>query len=130
LPQSGAHSSSARAWSTDDPDRARVFAAGEHRAAVEQELNVLNDAPAWLKWSRDGRPAPEWLEWLTAVRGILQGGGRSLAAGALGWILGRSVRTVPIPGFRTVAQVEDNLGAHEHGPLSADELRQVEELLS
>jgi aryl-alcohol dehydrogenase-like predicted oxidoreductase len=87
LPQSGAHSSSARAWSTDDPDRARVFAAGEHCAAVQHELNVA------------------------------------------GWILGRSVRTVPIPGFRTVAQVEDNLGAHEHGPLSADELRQVEELL-
>jgi aryl-alcohol dehydrogenase-like predicted oxidoreductase len=163
----------AYAWSTDDPDRARVFAAGEHCAAVQHELNVLSDAPAlielcethglasinrsplamglltgkfdagsrlppndirgqapaWLKWFRDGRPAPEWLERLTAVRGILQGGGRSLAAGALGWILGRSLRTVPIPGFRTVAQVEDNLSALEHAPLSADELRQVEELL-
>jgi aryl-alcohol dehydrogenase-like predicted oxidoreductase len=163
----------AYAWSTDDPERARVFAEGEHCAAVQHELNVLSDAPElirlceseglasvnrsplamglltgkfdadaqlpaddirgkapdWLKWFRDGRPAPEWLERLETVREILRSGGRSLAAGALGWILARSGRTIPIPGFRAVAQVEDNLSALEHGPLSAGQLREIEELL-
>jgi aryl-alcohol dehydrogenase-like predicted oxidoreductase len=163
----------AYAWSTDDPERARVFAQGEHCAAVQHELNVLSDAPElirlceseglasvnrsplamglltgkfdadaqlpaddirgkapdWLKWFRDGRPAPEWLERLETVKEILQSGGRSLAAGALGWILARSGRTIPIPGFRTVAQVEDNLSALEHGPLSAEQLREIEELV-
>jgi aryl-alcohol dehydrogenase-like predicted oxidoreductase len=42
---------------------------------------------------------------------------------------GRSERTVPIPGFRTVAQVEDNLTALKHGPLTAEQLREIEALL-
>jgi aryl-alcohol dehydrogenase-like predicted oxidoreductase len=163
----------AYAWSTDDADRARVFAEGRHCVAVQHELNVLHDAPAllelceseglasvnrsplamglltgkftaesrlaagdirgqapeWLRWFRDGRPAGEWLQKLAAVREILTGSGRTLAQGALGWILARSERTIPIPGFRTVAQVEDNLRALEHGPLAADELREIERLL-
>jgi aryl-alcohol dehydrogenase-like predicted oxidoreductase len=36
---------------------------------------------------------------------------------------------VPIPGCRTVAQVEENAGALAHGPLSAAELADVEKLL-
>jgi len=35
-------------WSTDDPDRAAVFAAGPHCAAVQHQLNVLTDAPRML----------------------------------------------------------------------------------
>jgi aryl-alcohol dehydrogenase-like predicted oxidoreductase len=163
----------AYAWSTDDPERARVFAQGAHCAAVQHELNVLQDAPAmlalcederlasinrsplamglltgkftsesrlpandvrgdapeWLKYFRDGRPAEEWLERLTAVREILTGDGRSPAAGALAWILARSDRTIPIPGFRTVEQVEQNLaGLHDH-PLSAEQMGEIERLL-
>jgi hypothetical protein len=48
--------------------------------------------------------------------GALPGAGRSPAQGALAWIWGRSPRTVPIPGFRNVAQVEDNAGALASGP--------------
>jgi aryl-alcohol dehydrogenase-like predicted oxidoreductase len=32
-------------WSTDDPERARFFADGEHCAAVQNQMNVLDDAP-------------------------------------------------------------------------------------
>lgn len=35
-------------WSTDDADAARVFAAGEHCAAVQHDLNVVRDAPEVL----------------------------------------------------------------------------------
>ena len=35
-------------WSTDDPARAAVFAAGPHCAAVQHQLNVLGDAPEML----------------------------------------------------------------------------------
>ncbi|WP_052849477.1 aldo/keto reductase [Streptomyces avicenniae] len=35
-------------WSTDDPERARLFAEGEHCAAVQVNLNVLQDAPEML----------------------------------------------------------------------------------
>ncbi|MFD8966705.1 aldo/keto reductase [Streptomyces sp. NPDC059568] len=36
------------AWSTDDPERAALFAEGEHCAAVQHACNVLEDAPEML----------------------------------------------------------------------------------
>lgn len=35
-------------WSTDDPERAKVFAAGEHCASVQHQLNVFEPNPAML----------------------------------------------------------------------------------
>jgi aryl-alcohol dehydrogenase-like predicted oxidoreductase len=35
-------------WSTDDPERARLFASGRRCTAVQSQLNVLSDAPAVL----------------------------------------------------------------------------------
>jgi aryl-alcohol dehydrogenase-like predicted oxidoreductase len=40
-------------WSTDDVDRARAFAEGEHCTAIEHRLNVLHDAPAMLELCRE-----------------------------------------------------------------------------
>jgi len=40
-------------WSTDDVERARVFAEGEHCTAIEHRLNVLHDAPAMLELCRE-----------------------------------------------------------------------------
>lgn len=82
-------------------------------------------SPAWMKYFKDGKPAPEWLAKLTAVREILKSGGRTLAQGALAWLWARSPQTIPIPGFRTVAQVEENCGALRHGPLTPDQMRQI-----
>src|ERR687885_1862349 len=83
----------------------------------------------WLQYFQDGRPNPEWLARLEAVREILTSGGRSLAQGALAWIWGRSERTGPIPGFRTVAQVEENGQALELGPLTPEQMQEVEGIL-
>lgn len=162
------------AWSTDDPERAAVFAQGPHCAAVQHELNVFHDAPEmlnlcqqqnlasinrsplamgllsgkftaasrlpeddvrgrqpeWLRFFADGRPTPTWLARMDAVQDILTGGGRTAAQGALAWIWARSERTLPIPGFRTVAQVRENIGALERGPLAPDQLRQLGLLLA
>jgi aryl-alcohol dehydrogenase-like predicted oxidoreductase len=163
----------AYAWSTDDPGLARLFAGGPRFAAVQHELNVLNDVPEllalceelglasvdrgplgmglltgkfqpgstlaaddirgtdpdWMTWFRGGRPAPEWLERLAAVREVLTSGGRTLTQGALAWIWARSPRTVPIPGFRTVAQVEENAAAMAAGPLTTAQFAEVGTLL-
>ncbi|MDD5264441.1 MAG: aldo/keto reductase [Candidatus Bipolaricaulis sp.] len=35
-------------WSTDDPERARLFAKGPHCAAIELRLNLFDDAPEML----------------------------------------------------------------------------------
>jgi len=161
-------------WSTDLPDRARVFAEGEHCSAVQLQLNVLDDnaemialceaenlaalnrgplamglltgkytaetkvsiddvrgerSPAWMGYFKDGKPNPVWMKKLDAVREVLTSDGRTLAQGALAWLWARSEKTLPIPGFRTVAQVEENCGALHLGALNAEQMQQIEDLL-
>lgn len=69
------------------------------------------------------------LEKLDDLRDILTSGGRTLAQGALAWIWARSETTVPIPGIRTVQQATENAGAMDFGPLTADQMRQIDEIL-
>ncbi|MFO7635638.1 MAG: aldo/keto reductase, partial [Caldilinea sp.] len=56
-------------------------------------------------------------------------GGRTLAQGALAWLWARSATTLPIPGFRTVAQVEENCGAMAFGPLTPSQMAQIDAIL-
>jgi aryl-alcohol dehydrogenase-like predicted oxidoreductase len=72
------------------------------------------------------------LKVVDALKEILTSGGRSMAQGALAYIWGLDLRMIPIPGFKTIQQVQDNAGAMAHGPLTQEEVRQartiVEEL--
>ena len=70
-----------------------------------------------------------WLGRIADVRAELTADGRSLVQGALGWIWGRSPATLPLPGFRTVAQVEENAGAAGHGPLPAERMERIRAIL-
>lgn len=160
-------------WSTDDPWRAAVWAAGAHCTTVQHELNVLRDTPEmlafieaqgwasinrgplamglisdkygpdsalpdddvrgiepeWMRYFRDGRPAPEWLARRDAIREILASGGRSPVQGALAWIWARSPATIPIPGCRTAEQVGQNADALSFGALSSSEMTAIDEIL-
>ncbi|SDD47716.1 Predicted oxidoreductase [Glycomyces harbinensis] len=103
---------------------------GKYHAGSEIGPNdVRGSGVSWMVLFKDGRPAPEYLARLEAVREVLTSDGRSLAQGALGWLWAVSDATVPIPGCRTVAQVEDNAGALEHGPLTAAQVEEIEKLL-
>src|SRR6185312_5480442 len=84
----------------------------------------------WMQYFTDGRPNPEWLSRVAAVRDVLTADGRTLAQGALGWIWARSWATVPVPGVRTVAQAESNAAALEHGPLEPVQLAEIERILA
>ena len=66
---------------------------------------------------------------IDAVRQVLTSGGRTLAQGALAWLWARSESTIPIPGFKTIAQVRENAGALEFGPLTPDQMQQIDEVL-
>jgi len=92
--------------------------------------DVRASAATWMVLFKDGRPAPEYLARLDAVRDVLTSGGRTLAQGALGWLWAVSDATIPIPGCRTVAQVEDNAGALRHGPLTSEQAKEIEALLA
>lgn len=91
--------------------------------------DVRGDEPDWMKWFAEGRPRPEFLARLESVREILCSGGRTPAQGALAWIWARSERTIPIPGFRTVAQVEENAAALDHGPLTPAQMAEITAVL-
>ncbi len=64
-----------------------------------------------------------------ALRDILESGGRSVVQGALGWIWAQSDRTIPIPGFRTVQHIEENARAMDFGPLSRDQLADIDRVI-
>ncbi|MFA1673609.1 aldo/keto reductase [Rhizobium mongolense] len=84
----------------------------------------------WMVYFKDGRIAPEFAARLEAVRDLLTTGGRTLTQGALAWLWARSPRTLPIPGFRTVAQVEENAGALEKGTLPRDVMARIDAALA
>jgi aryl-alcohol dehydrogenase-like predicted oxidoreductase len=86
-------------------------------------------SPEWMKYFKDGKPNTEWLSKRDAVRQILTSNGRSVAQGALAWLWARSQKTLPIPGFRTVKQVEENARAMQFGPLTSEQMRQIDVLL-
>lgn len=155
------------AWSTDDSERAKLFALGPRCVAVQHHINVLQDAPHALaicdtfdlasivrgplasgflsgryttanidaELSRhDFRlqfraDALALIGRLDAVRDVLTSGGRTPVQGALAWIWARSTRSIPIPGFRTMAQVEENVAAMAHGPLTRAQLDEIDRLL-
>ena len=70
-----------------------------------------------------------WLERIAEARAELTADGRSLVQGALGWIWARSPASLPLPGFRTASQVQENVGAAEYGPLSAERMERIRAIL-
>ena len=155
-------------WSTDDPERARLFAEGAHCAAIQQRLNIFEGNAQVLalceqlnlssvnrgplaqglltgKFTSDSElPADDvrhgWnlsdgdlalrLKKIETLRAVLTRDGRSLAQAALGWLWARSPKTIPIPGFKTVKQIEDNAGALRYGPLTPEQMEDIERLLA
>ena len=87
------------------------------------------NSPDWMKYFKDGKPNPEWFEKVAAVREIITSEGRSLAQGALAWLWGCSEVTLPIPGFRTVQQVEENAKAMKFGALKQDQIKEINAIL-
>ena len=87
------------------------------------------NSPEWMQYFENGKPSRAWLDRLQAVREVLTFDGRSLAQGALGWLWARSEQCVPIPGFRTVDQVEENAGAMRFGALTQAQRRQIAQIL-
>jgi aryl-alcohol dehydrogenase-like predicted oxidoreductase len=72
---------------------------------------------------------PEDLKRFERLKTTLTAKGHTLPQASLAWILTRHPRTIPIPGFRNVRQVEENAKTLEKGLLSQEQMRQVEEIL-
>lgn len=92
--------------------------------------DVRRENLEWIPFFADGRARPEYAGRLAAVRELLTSNGRSVAQGALGWLLAQGEHLLPIPGFKTEAQVRDNMGALDKGPLSPSTLAEIDSLLN
>lgn len=88
------------------------------------------NAPAWMNYFIDGKPNPEMIKKLDSIREILSSNGRTLAQGCLAWLWGRSEKCVPVPGFRTEKQVEDNARAMEFGRLTPAQMQEIDRILN
>lgn len=154
-------------WSTDLPDRAKIFAEGKNCTSIQFALNVFqdnkkvrevckeNDLAGINKsplsrglltgkftadttfqeedirhgWSFKSGTGAESLGQLDDLREILTANGHSLAQASLAYIWALDERMIPIPGFKSVEQVEENAGAMNLGPLKEDQMIAIEEIL-
>lgn len=78
---------------------------------------------------QDAKPAAWHLRNLAAIRELLQSDGRTLAQGALCWLLTKSERNVPVPGARTEKQAAENAAALAFGPLPKTVMDEIESLI-
>lgn len=104
---------------------------GKYKIGVKPSIDDVRGekSPEWMKYFVDGQPNAAYLKKLDSVREILASGGRTIAQGALAWLWARSDKTIPIPGFRTVRQVQQNARAMEFGPLPEAQFREIEQVL-
>ena len=153
-------------WSTDDVERARLFASGKHCIAIEHRLNIFNDNAGMLdlcreqdlaslnrvpllmgvltgRWSPETKlderdPRAQWfehedflkvLDQAQQIEPYLTSDGRSYVQGALGWIWARSPLTIPLPGFRTIEQIQELVHAQQFGPLPMHIMQALAELV-
>ncbi|WP_341676296.1 aldo/keto reductase [Niveibacterium sp. SC-1] len=91
--------------------------------------DLRSKTPEWLQYFKDGVPVPALAEKLERIRGLLTADGRTLAQGALAWLLTESPLNLPIPGFRTREQVRANIATLDYPPLPAVAMREIAALL-
>ena len=90
---------------------------------------IRGSNPGWQDYFKDGKITDAYMAQLNGVRETLTSDGRSLAQGAIAWLWARTPNAMPIPGFRTPDQVNDLCGALEKGPLTPDQMAEIETIL-
>ncbi len=83
----------------------------------------------WVQYYIDGKPNPAYMQLFDAIRELLQSNGRTVVQGALSWLWGKSDHNIPIPGARTVEQVEGLAKALSFGPLPSQIVSEIEGLV-
>ena len=101
------------------------FSVGDRLDASDVRSNTFG----WMDYFKDGVVSEDHLERLERVRGLITDDGRTIAQGALCWLLARSPAVMPIPGAKTVRQAEENARSMEFGPLSDRVMAEIERLM-
>ncbi len=93
-----------------------------------KDSRIPKDDARSLFWDLQGTEKDQ-LDMLEAIRTVLQRDGRTLAQAALGWLWARGPQIIPIPGFRNQEQVEENARSLQFGPLSNEQMQEIEAIL-
>lgn len=83
----------------------------------------------WMIYFKDGKPNKDLISKLNNVREILTSKGRTLSQGALCYLLAKSGKTIPIPGFTNEKQIVENAKALDFGPLDNEEVDEIDKLI-
>jgi aryl-alcohol dehydrogenase-like predicted oxidoreductase len=102
---------------------------GKFSSETKFASNDFRSQVTWHPGYANGVPRREWVDALSSIREILTSGGRTLAQGALAWLWARSPNAIPIPGFRTQAQAEENALAMEKGPLNPSQMEEIARII-
>jgi aryl-alcohol dehydrogenase-like predicted oxidoreductase len=103
---------------------------GKYDSSTKLPLDdIRRKEPEWLIYFKQGTPNTEFLKKLESIREILTSNGRTLVQGALAWIWGVSEKTIPIPGFKSVKQIQENARAMEFGPLTKEQMIEIDKLI-
>jgi aryl-alcohol dehydrogenase-like predicted oxidoreductase len=139
----GQHCTAIQHWMNMGTDMPQMLAVCDEYDQASINRSPLGSGNMTGKFNSDSTfPEDDWrhtwemrAEWPTqrrqrieAVRKIFEGEARTQAQIALAWIWTRSDRTIPIPGFKTVAQVKENIQAMEFGPLSSEQMKKIDEI--
>lgn len=103
-----------------------------NRGVLTGKFNTGSKFPDNDIRSRADFSSPEFakrLQLVDELRDILTSNGRTMAQGALAYIWALDDRMVPIPGFKSVKQVEDNARTMELGPLTETQVREVRSIV-
>lgn len=92
--------------------------------------DVRSNDPSWQGYFEGGVARSDYTHQLDAVKELITVGERTLAQGALCWLLAKSPHTLPLPGAKTAQQAEENAAALECGPLPASVMEEIETVLN
>ncbi len=65
---------------------------------------------------------------LQELKQIMEQDGRTIIQAQLGYLMGIGKNTIPIPGAKTIDQIEENARTLEFGPLSSDLVKKIDDL--
>lgn len=91
--------------------------------------DVRGTDQGWLQYFDNGIPNQVFIERFARIRELLETGGRSTVQGALCWLWAKNEDCIPIPGARTVRQVESLAQALEFGPLPESVMLEIESVI-
>jgi aryl-alcohol dehydrogenase-like predicted oxidoreductase len=141
----GQHCTAIQHWMNMGTDMPEMWAVCEKYNQASIVRSPLGSGNLTGKFTHDSKfPEDDWRrDWNSPSEFLTQRRQRVAAVGkffaetgdvrtqaqiALAWIWTRSQRTIPIPGFKTVAQVQENIRAMEFGLLSNEQMKKIDEI--